>query len=243
MGGERRRRPSKSSVVKVSFIERNVQHLKLWDRNRSGNWSLGWGSLGSAQGYKVNHYTARYPPITKRQQSSGAMLLEKVKPFTGICSGTSGVLLRLKHPVIAPRVFLGEALVQQSHVCMAVISRLNLCGHTAQSHIAILSYAVTKWPGPNPIWLTTRVGSLVLSLILVGLLQVSLHLIWCWLLVWCILLLLCLGLCFAFLIFPRFLIWRKGACCILSKVFSASQEMIFFLWVCLYSRLCREQYW
>jgi len=83
------------------------------------------------------------------------MFFEKVEPFSGICSGTSGVLLRLKNPVIAPRVFLGEALVQQSHVCMAVISRLNLCGYAAQSHVATLSYAVTKRPGPNPIWLTT----------------------------------------------------------------------------------------
>jgi len=111
--------------------------------------------LGNAQGYKVNHYTARYPPITKRQQFSGDMFFENVEPFSGICSGTSGVLLRLKHPVIAPRVFLGEALVQQYHVRMAVISRLNLCGHAAQSQVATLSYAVTKRLGPNPIRLTT----------------------------------------------------------------------------------------
>jgi hypothetical protein len=38
-----------------------------------------------------------------------------------------------------------------------------------------------------------KVGSLVLSLILLGLLQESIHLIWNWLLAWCILLFLCLG--------------------------------------------------
>jgi len=48
------------------------------------------------------------------------MFFEKVEPFSGICSLTSGVLLILKYPVIAPRVFLGEALrgvcVAKSHV-------------------------------------------------------------------------------------------------------------------------------
>ena len=48
-----------------------------------------------------------------------------------------------------------------------------------------------------------RVGSLVLSLILVHLLQVSLNLIWCWQLVCCVLLLLCLGVCHKFLISLR----------------------------------------
>ena len=46
------------------------------------------------------------------------------------------------------------------------------------------------------------------TMILVGLLLVSLHLIWCWLLVCCILLLLCLVIGLEFLIFSRFLIWR-----------------------------------
>ena len=48
-------------------------------------------------------------------------------------------------------------------------------------------------------------GSLVYSLILVGLLPVTLPLFWCWLQVCCILILLCLGMGHEFLIFPRLL--------------------------------------
>jgi uncharacterized membrane protein len=51
------------------------------------------------------------------------------------------------------------------------------------------------------------------SLTLVGLLQVFLHLVWCWLLVCSILLLLCLGMGLEFLIFPRLLSWRGAGFC------------------------------
>jgi len=68
-------------------------------------------------------------------------------------------LLRLKHPVIAPGIFLEEAFVQQSHNLTAAILGVSICGHTAQSHVATLSYTVTKRPGPNPIWLPTLLSN------------------------------------------------------------------------------------
>ena len=72
-----------------------------------------------------------------------------------------------------------------------------------------------------------KVDNLILSLILLGLLQVSLHLIWCWLLVWCILLLFCLGMVYKFLNSPK--LFNKKECWILSNAFSASNEMIMWL--------------
>jgi hypothetical protein len=58
-----------------------------------------------------------------------------------------------------------------------------------------------------------RVGLLVLSLILVGLLQVFLHLIWYWLFVCSKLLLLCLAISLEFLISPILLTWRSVVFC------------------------------
>ena len=62
-----------------------------------------------------------------------------------------------------------------------------------------------------------RVGSRVSSLILVGLLPASLHLLWCWLLVCCRLLLSCLAVGLEFLIFPRLFI--MNGCWILWNAF------------------------
>ena len=80
-------------------------------------------------------------------------------------------------------------------------------------------------------------------MILVGLLQFSLHLVSCWLLVCFILLLLCFGIGLQFLILPRLLPWR-------GVLFSEmhSQHLLrcsFCLWYCLYSGLCwwKSVYW
>ena len=70
-----------------------------------------------------------------------------------------------------------------------------------------------------------------------GLLQVSLNLVWCWLLVCCILLLLCLGMGLDFLTFLRILSWRGiGFCQMLSQHLMRWSCGV-FLWVCLYSRV------
>jgi len=82
-----------------------------------------------------------------------------VVEILGVFPGDIWYLLGLKHPMVVIflcRKFMGEAFVQQSQGFMAVLSRLNICGHAAKSHISILSYTVTKRPGPNPIWLPTQ---------------------------------------------------------------------------------------
>lgn len=63
----------------------------------------------------------------------------------------------------------------------------------------------------------------ILSLILLGLLQVSLNLIWYCLWVGCILLLFCLDTSLEFLISPLLLIWRGVIFC--QMLFSASNEI------------------
>jgi hypothetical protein len=79
--------------------------------------------------------------------------------------------------------------------------------------------------------------SLGLSMILVRLLQVSFNSFWYWLLIHYIVPLL-LDMCLEFLIFPR--LNMKG-CCILSKTFSPSNEMI--MWFLSLSLLHSELYW
>ena len=74
---------------------------------------------------------------------------------------------------------------------------------------------------------------------LVWLLQVSLHLVWCWLLVCCILLLLQLHMGFKFLIFPRLLPWISVDIFQIFSQYLMRWSCVFFLWLCLNSGL----YW
>ena len=80
-----------------------------------------------------------------------------------------------------------------------------------------------------------RLGILVLSTILVWLLQISLHLIWYWLLVCRILLLLYLGLGLEFMISPILLTWRGVVISQILFLHLRRWSCDFFLWVCLYN--------
>ena len=73
-------------------------------------------------------------------------------------------------------------------------------------------------------------GSLVLSLISVGLLQVSLYLIWCWLLVCCKLLLLSISICLEFLISP----WHEEVLYFVKGFSSNGKIMWFFFFEFVY---------
>ena len=101
-----------------------------------------------------------------------------------------------------------------------------------------------------------RLGSLIRFLNSVGLLQISLHLVWCCLLVCCILLLLYLSMSLEYLIFLRLLSWMDGE--FFQMLFSVSNEMtIFFffefdyvveyidgfLYIEAYQHLWYEAYW
>ena len=67
-----------------------------------------------------------------------------------------------------------------------------------------------------------------------GLIQVSYHLVWCWLLFCCILLLLSLGMGLQFLFFPRLLPWQNDEFCQMNLQ-HIMKCRLFFLWVCLCS--------
>ena len=72
-----------------------------------------------------------------------------------------------------------------------------------------------------------------------GLLWVSLHLVWCWLLACCILLLLCLGKGIEFLNIRRLLSWSCFGYCQTLSQHLTRWSCGFCLWVCFYSGL----YW
>ena len=94
-----------------------------------------------------------------------------------------------------------------------------------------LAIQVLYWIGRE------KVGSLVYSLILVGLLPVSLHLVWYRLLVCCILLLFCLVMGLQFLIFLCLLSWRVVGFCQMLSQHLMILSFDFCFWVCLCSGL------
>ena len=75
--------------------------------------------------------------------------------------------------------------------------------------ISVIAYLLLWWELQILHWIDgERMDSRTVSLILMGFLQVSLHLISCWLLICCTLFFLCLHMSLEFLISPRLLTWR-----------------------------------